>query len=503
MIKMRKIFRRHNFRNITVNLYSVVCITGVLLLVLGLGLIPSLLVSFIYKEATAAFAFVCVILPCILIGLFFYKKFNPEKIKLKTRDGFIIVTLCWLLSSFVGAMPFVLSGAIPNFFDAFFESCSGFSTTGSTILNDIEALPKSILFWRSFTHWLGGMGVIVLIMAIFASIGIGGQVIASAETPGPTLDKLTPKFTDTAKGLYKLYLGLTIVQTILLLIGGMNLYDSLLHTFGTIGTGGFSSYGDSIAHFESPYIRWVIIIFMLIAGTNFNLIYSLRKNGPKSLYKDPEFKFYITLVGVVALLITADLVLTGTYDSPIKAFNDSVFQVASITTTTGYATADFDVWPTFCRMLIFMLLLTGGCSSSTSGGVKMIRIIMCIKLIKRGISLKIHPNRVVPIRIGKQQISQEVATAIANFVFFYLFVLFSASVLLSFNGYDLVSTVSSVMTCLGNVGPGFNLVGPVMNFSFYSNPAKLLLSLLMIAGRLELFTFFIIFSPHYWNSNRA
>ena len=488
----------------TVNFNSVVRIMSFLFLVLGFSMIPALLVAMIYQEELSTLSFLVTILHCFGIGAILGKIYNPTDLKkLKERDGFLIVSLCWIVSSFVGAMPFVMSGAIPSFIDAFFETCSGFSTTGSSILNDIEALPKSMLFWRSFTHWLGGMGIIVFATALLPSIGIKGQIIASAETPGPTLDKVAPRFADTARNLYLVYILFTVVETILLLLGGMDLYDALVHTFGTVGTGGFSSYGNSIAHFDSYYLQWVIIVFMLLCGINFNLYFTLAKRGIKAFFRDSELKFYLLIVGVFSVLIYLNIFLTGYYDHAGKAITDSAFQVVSIITTTGYATCDYDIWPTFSKMLIFILMLTGACSSSTGGGVKIIRVLIALKMVRRGVSLKLHPNRFIPVTLNNKSVPQEVATNIANYIFLYIFVVFSGSLLISLNGFDLMTTISSVMTCVGNIGPGYNLIGPALNFSIFSDFSKLILSFLMIAGRLELFTFFMLFSPHYWNANKV
>lgn len=487
----------------TVNFNGVIRMMGMLLLVLGCCLLPCLLVAFIFGETASILGFLSAILPCFILGIILIKSFRPSLIRLKARDGFLIVSLCWLVASLIGAVPFTVSGAIPSYVDAFFETCSGFSTTGSSILSEIESLPKSMLFWRSFTHWLGGMGIIVFAMALLPSLGVGGQLIASAETPGPTLDKISPRFSDTAKNLYLIYLLFTVIETVLLCLGGMNFYDALVHTFGTVGTGGFSNYNTSVAHFTSPYIHWVITIFMLLCGINFNLYFILARRGLRTMLKDAELRLYLTIVFGVSALIIIDLLATGTYDNVSDSVRDTFFQVSSIITTTGYATADYDVWPTFCKMLIFMLMLTGACSSSTGGGVKMIRILISLKLIRRGVSLKLHPNRIITVRLGNREVPQEVATNIANFVFFYIAVVFAGSLVISLNGFDLMTTFSSVLTCVGNIGPGFNLVGPTMNFSVFSDFSKVILSLLMIAGRLELFTFFMLFSPHYWNANKA
>ncbi len=487
----------------TVNFNSVIRMISVLLLVLGVSMIPSASVALIYQEPVAFKAFLFTIIPCFIVSIVLIRRFHPSRIKLKARDGFLIVTLCWLIASLIGAAPLTASGAIPSYIDAFFETCSGFSTTGSTILTDIESLPKSILFWRSFTHWMGGMGIIVLATALLPSIGIEGQLIASAETPGPTLDKLTPKFSDTARNLYLIYILFSAVETILLFAGGMNIYDALVHTFGTVGTGGFSSYGDSIAHFTSPYLQWVIIIFMGMCGVNFNLYFVLARKGLKSFLQDAELRLYLIIIAFVTLLIFFNLMSTGIYESLREGFRASAFQVTSIITTTGYATADYDLWPTFSRMLILLVMLTGACSSSTGGGVKIIRILVALKMMRRSVSLKLHPHRIITVNIDGKEVPQEVTTNICNFIFFYIFVLLSGSIIISFNGYDLITTISSVITCLGNIGPGFNLVGPSMNFAMFTDFSKIILSLLMIAGRLELFTFFMLFSRHYWNSNKA
>ncbi len=487
----------------SVNLKGIIRILGILFIIMGFAFIPSLLVAFIYKETSSIKGFALTIIPCIIIGLYLVKKFHPSLIKPKVRDGFLIVSLCWLIASIIGSAPFVISGAIPSPIDAFFETCSGFSTTGSSILTDVEALPKSMAFWRSFTHWLGGMGILVFLMALMPALGIGGQIIASAETPGPTLDKLTPRFSDTARNLYLIYLGFTVVETILLCLGGMSLYDSLVQTFGTVGTGGFSNYGNSIAHFESPYLQWVITIFMALCGINFNLYFVFAKNGPRKMLQDPELRLYLGIIFGTTALIALNIYLSGVYDTVSESIRSSAFQVSSIITTTGYATANYDLWPTFSKMMIFLLMLTGACSASTSGGVKIIRILVALKLVRRGVSLKIHPNRVVTVNLNGKVLPSDTVSNIANFIFLYILVILIGGFIVSFDGYDLISTFTGVMACVGNIGPGFNLVGPAMNFSIFSDLSKLVLSLLMIAGRLELFTLFMLFSRHYWNSNRA
>lgn len=478
-------------------------LTGLLLLLLGVSMIPSLIVAVYYNEAVSIASFAGVIIPFIALGGAISWRMKDYEIRIKMRYGFLIVTLAWLLFPLGGALPLTISGAIPHYVDAFFEMCSGFSTTGSSILTNIESLPKSMLFWRSFSHWLGGMGIIVFMTAILPSIGIEGQLIANAETPGPTMDKLTPKYSDTARNLYMLYIGISVVECILLLMGGMGLYDSLVHTFGTVGTGGFSSYGDNVGHFTSPYIRWVIILFMMMCGVNFNLYFVMFRNGIRQMLKDEELRYYLGFIGVPTVLLTIALITSGTFTNMFKAVTSAAFNVVGMITTTGYGTDDFTKWPTFCQMLLFFMFFVGASTSSTGGGVKVLRILICMKLIKRGVMLKIHPNRIYTIKVSGRPVQQEVVTNIANFIFFYIMVVAAGMILISINGFDLITTLTSVLTCIGNVGPGFGLIGPADNFSIFSDFSKLVLSFLMIAGRLELFTFFMLFSTHYWNPDKA
>lgn len=480
-------------------------IQGAVLLVLAAAMVIPFILALYYKEKASAAAFGSVICFCVLVGVLIRIFFKPSLEKFKSRDGFFVVSLTWLVCSLAGAAPFIISGAIPGFADALFESCSGFSTTGASILSDIESLPKSILFWRSFTHWLGGMGIIVFVMALLPVLGISGQMVAYAETPGPIKDKVTARFADTAKGLYRLYLGLTAAEVILLKLGGMSWYDAFIHTFGTVGTGGFSNYNTSVAHFTSPYIQIVIIVFMVLAGINFNLYYVgiSQRHGLKSIFRDEETRFYLTAMAVATGAIFVYNNIMDGFKNLGGTMLNAAFQVASITTTTGYATDDFDLWPTFSKMVIFSLFFFGGCSGSTGGGIKCVRMLVCLKLLRRSFSLKIHPNRVVPLSLNGKELSSDVIIKITNFVFMYAAVLFTGTLLLALDDMDFVSTLSAAASCLGNIGPGFNLVGPTMNYSGLTDFSKYICSFLMIAGRLELFTVFTLFTRHYWNSNRV
>lgn len=485
------------------NYHSVIRMMGVLFLVLGISFVPTLAVALIYGEYTEALCFLETMVPCLIAGLVLMKKFSPTGLRMKARDGYLIVTLSWLVSSVVGAVPMVLTGAMPNPADAFFEICSGFSTTGASVLHDIEGTAHSVLFWRSFTHWLGGMGIIVFAAALLPSIGIGGQIAASAETPGPTLTKLTAHFADTAKDLYKLYLVFTAVETVLLLAGGMTLFDALIHTFGTVGTGGFSSHSASVGYFTSPYIQWVIIVFMLLCGINFNLYFLVIKGKIKEFFSDHELRMYLALIGATSVASAVMLMVQGGYTDFIKSFRDSVFQMVSVITTTGYVTADYDIWPTFCKICVFLLMISGACSSSTGGGLKVVRVLVAAKYVRRGFFLKMHPNRVVNVTLNRRGVSPDVVTNIVYSVFLYVVTWVAGAILVSFDGYDMMTNFSAALTCISNVGPGFAMVGPTLNFELFSNFSTVVLSLLMIAGRLELFTFVMLLSPHFWNSNKA
>lgn len=478
-------------------------IQGYILLVLAAALAIPCVIALYCREKNAASAFVFTFVFCILAGGYIVRFLSPSPARIKARDGFLVVSSSWLVASVVGALPLYMSGAMPSVFDAFFESCSGFTTTGSSILTDIESMPRSILFWRSFTHWLGGMGILVFVMALLPSFGISGQNVANAETPGPTKDKITAKFSDTAKDLYLIYIGMTIIETILLMAGGLSLYDALVHTFGTVGTGGFSCYNDSVAHFDSAYVEWIITIFMFLSGVNFNLYYLTGKSGLSTLYRDEEFRFYSTVVVAFSGLIFLCRAFFGSFQALGEILRDTVFQVVSVLTTTGYMTDDYDVWPTFGKMMIFTLFFIGGCSSSTGGGIKCVRVLVALKLVRRGISIKLHPRRIAHVTLNRRDLSNDVVIHIANFIFTYLLIMACGILLISLNGFDFMSGFSAVATCLGNIGPGFGAFGPTMNFSVMSDFSKLVCSFLMLFGRLELFTMMVLFSKHYWNADKS
>jgi len=433
-----------------------------------------------------------------LIGYIMYSlKVNKDTIKIK--EGLAIATFGWILISIFGALPFVFSKSIPTFVDAFFETVSGFTTTGATLVNNVEGMPKGILFWRSFTHWIGGMGILVFTVALLPMVGVGGFQIFKAESPGPTADRFVPRIKDTAKLLYITYLSFTAIQIILLMLGGMNLFESAVHTFGTVGTGGFSTRNKSIGAYDSTYIHIVISVFMILSGVSFPLYYSLIKGKWKEVLKDQELRLYLGIITISVILIAISL-RTNIYKSMGFALRDALFQVSSIITTTGYATADFDLWPSFSKGILFMLMFIGGCAGSTAGGIKSIRILVLLKLIKRDIQKIFHPRAIIPIKNGDKIIQGETISGITSFFALYVFIFIVSTIIICLEGIDLESSASAVAVTLGNVGPGFGFVGPTRTFSEFSPYSKALFSILMLLGRLELFTIIALFVPKGWRN---
>lgn len=479
---------------------------GYFLIFIAGCLLAPLFVALVYGEKDCALAFLVTIAVCALPGFLIRSRsrisFNESHLKI--RYGYLIVTSAWIVASLIGAIPYLMTGSIPDFTEAFFETCSGFSTTGSTILQDIESLPKSILFWRSGTQWLGGMGIMVLFVALLPSIGIKARTIAGAETPGPSVTKVSSRFSDTARKMYAAYMILTGSLVVLLLLGGMNLYDAVCHAMTTMATGGYSTYNDGISHFNSYYIYWVLTVFMFIAGTNFNLFFIALQERPRKAFADDEFRFYCTSAAIAVVLILISLMASGEYSSFGAALTDSAFQVSTIMSTTGYATANYITWPAFAQMILVLLMFSGASSSSTSGGIKEVRVLVFFRMISYEIKRALHANIIDDIRYNGRKMMSETLTFIMTFMTTYISVLIISTLIISLTGEgNLVTNFSAVLTCLSNVGPGLDLVGPECNFHFYSSFSKLILSLVMLAGRLELSTFIIIFTGYFWRPDKA
>ncbi|MCL1982918.1 MAG: TrkH family potassium uptake protein [Clostridiales bacterium] len=462
------------------NYKAIYRIAGLLMFFLGLALLPAALVAVLNREYAPLKAFSTAAIVCATAGFFIVKTFKPlEHVSLRMRDGFLIAPLSMLLVSVLGMFPYMLSGEIPSAVDAFFESVSGFSTTGATILADIGSHSKSVLFWRSFTQWLGGIGIIVFMVALL-----------------PAFEKVAAVLPNAARVLLVLYSGFTLLETGFLLAGGFSLYEALVCSFSTVSTGGFSPYASSVSHFGSWYSCVVFAVFMATGAINYSLICQALRRKAKTILRDPELRLFIAIAAVSAMAIGADLAFRGLGSLA------AVVQAISILTTTGYVTADAASWPLFCIMVLFLLMFVGACSSSAGGGLKVVRIIMVFKLIGRGVFIRLHPNAVVSIKLLDQAMPSDIVSKAANYVFLYIVVIFAGSMLISFDAPSMMSGISAVASSLGNIGPMFSEAGLSTDYTVFSWPARLLLALLMLIGRLELFAPLILFTPGFWNPGR-
>ncbi len=479
------------------NLKLVTRIIAVLACVLALMLLFPLIVALLYREHAEMIALLQVIIPTALAGvMLLYATRNVQR-TLSNHDGFLVVSLAWITMAAIGAVPFMTSGAIPSYTDAFFETMSGFSTTGASILDDIEVLPRSMLFWRSLTHWLGGMGIIVLAVAIFPLLGFKGLQLVRAEAPGPSVDKLTPKIAKTAKILWLIYVGLSLLETILLLLAGLTLFDALTHTFGTMATGGFSTRNESIAAFDSPAVEAIITVFMLLAGTNFVLHFSLLTGRLRRIYRDTEFKVYLGIFASATIVTTLVLAQT-TYSGIGESLRYASFQVASILTTTGYVTADYTLWPTLAMTTLFILMFVGGCAGSTGGGIKVVRLTTLFKQGMNEMKYLLHPRGVFTPQMNRVPLRKTMVLGVTAFFFLYLLLLLLTTLVVSLSGDSLLTAFSTALATLGNIGPGFDAIGPTGNYAGYPTGIKWFLSIIMMIGRLEIFTVLILFTPRFW-----
>jgi len=476
------------------NYGMVLRVIGNLIVFEAFSMVTALAVAFYYRSSDI-YAFVNTIMIMLVVG-YPLSKLKVKSKAMKHKEAISIVTFGWFVVSAFGALPFMFTGALPSFTDAFFETVSGLTTTGASVLTDIEILPRGLLFWRSFLHWTGGMGILVLTLAIMPTIGVGAFQIFKAETPGPVADKLVPKMKDTARILYTVYLGITIIEIVLLMAGGLDLFDAMVHTFGTVGTGGFSNYNTSVGHYQSHYVYFIIGFFMVASGVNFSLYYELYRGRVKTIFSNIEFKVYIGIVIAATLLVFFNTL--GRYESIPATLNQAFFQVSSIITTTGYATTDFDLWPDFSKGILFLLMFVGASAGSTGGSIKVIRLIILFKLVKREVLKILHPRATIPVQINGKMLNTDVISGVTGFFFLYILLFIGGTLLVSLENVGLVSSASAVAATLGNIGPGLDFVGPTKNYSLFSDATKWLLSFMMLFGRLELFTFFIVMTPSYW-----
>lgn len=496
-----KIFTRSN-----IDLFLALGILGMFIFFLGFALLVPIVIALIYKEPTwHAFLFSALI--AFGIGGSLYYFFKPKR-ELRIREGFLIVSLTWLFLSLVGGLPFVISGVLPSYTDAVFETMSGLTTTGATILGgvthngfanpQIEAIPKSLLFWRSLAHWLGGMGIIVLSIAILPLLGVGGMQLFQAESPGPRADKLTPRVQETAKLLWGVYVAFTVAEFLLLWIHPkMDWFDAINHAFATLATGGFSTRNASVEAFDSVYIDGVITVFMFLAGINFAMHYRLFNREFSNFFGNRELRFYALISGISAVALS--LMLWAYHDYPIgSAFRYGSFQAISIITTTGFGTANYELWTSLALFLLFILFFTGGCAGSTGGGIKMIRWLVLIRNSFREIKQIVHPKAILPIRIGQQTVDTNMQRAVLSFFVLYIFIFITGALIIAACGFDIISSLGASIACLSNVGPGFGAFGPTDNYAAIPLLGKWTLIMQMMIGRLELFTVLILFSPAFW-----
>lgn len=477
-------------------LRSILRILGALIFFIGAMMVFPLLFSLYYGDGDFL-SILLSMLTSMSIGPVLFFTFRGEIEEISHREGFLIVSLGWVFAAFFGSLPYLFSGTFGSFVNAYFESASGFTTTGATVLQTIEGLPRGILFWRSLTHWLGGMGIILLSVAILPLLGVGGMQLFRAEAPGPVTDRIKPRIAETARTLWKVYVVISGVEALLLMLGGMGLFNALCHTFGTMATGGFSTLNQSIGGYNNLYFEIVITVFMLIAGANFALHYQIFKGNLIEFWKNSEFRFYIAVFGISFLLITINTYL-HVYKNIFHALRYSSFQVASILTTTGYVTADFEKWPYFSRIFLLFLMFVGGCAGSTGGSIKCLRIMLLLKQMGKSLNQFIHPHGVFPIKLGKQVVSLDVMNSVLSFFLLYIFLFVLGTLIMALLGMDIVTAFASVAACIGNIGPGLGNVGPMDNYSHIPYIGKWFLIFLMFVGRLEVYTIILLLVPKFW-----
>lgn len=478
--------------------YKVIAhIIGFLILLTGILQLSAIPFSLYYgAEDLSAIIISCIISTAAGFIIWFFTKKSTQQ-ELRRREGYLIVTFGWITMAVFGSLPFLIHGSIPSVTDAFFETMSGFTTTGSTILVDIEKLPNGLIYWRSLTQWMGGMGIIVLSLAVLPILGIGGMQLFVAEVPGPTKDKIHPRVQETAKRLWGIYVILTAAEILLLMVGGMSFFDAINHSFTTMATGGFSPKNASTAFYPSPFIQYVLIVFMFFAGMNFTLHYYALHGKFDFLKKNNEFRFYFFLILISSLILAFihSLHKPGNIEESVR---QSIFHVVSLVTTTGFVSADYENWAPYSRIFFFILLFIGGCAGSTGGGIKIIRHFLLYKNSLLELKRLVHPRAIIPVRINDKAINPEIILNVQAFFLFYILIFIFGSIVMAILGLDFISALGAAATCLGNVGPGIGSVGPVANFAHIPDLGKWFLSFLMLLGRLELFTVLIIFSPSFW-----
>lgn len=488
--------------NVTLNYQLIIRILGVITLIIGISMLPALLCAWIYEESDTFRALLISSAATIVAGGGVALIVRPAQSRFRTREGYLVVALCWIIASFFGTFPYFLSDFTGDFIDAFFESTSGFTTTGCTTIT-ADAMPKALLMWKAISHWLGGMGILVFVISILPALGINGQMIVRAEAPGPVFEKMTVRMSDSAKILYITYISLTALEFILLCFcSSMTPFDAIINTLGSISTGGLFAHPGGVAYYDSLYAEIVISVFTILAAINFILYHYAVNRKWEYVLHDLELRAFVLIIGISTVLCTVVLALSQQSAGFGQALRDSFFQVVSVATTSGYSSADYRLWPSFCQFILFTLMFIGGCAASTSGSIKVIRIQILLKLIQRGFYKRIHPRSVVAIKLGGKAIPAPIVSSITVFILMYMGVFLFSCLVLSLQDLDLETIISTAAAMLSNTGIAFGEVGPSGNYGLYSDGLKLYLSLLMIVGRLELFTIVVLFTPSFWGRDR-
>ena len=477
-------------------------IYGFILIIVAVAMLPSAITAHIYDEQRMIGAFLSSAFVIGICGICLVRLLKPKKNQLKLRDGYLIVGLGWVVTSLIACIPYLLSGYTDSFAAAFFEATAGFTTTGATVLN-VDVMPRSIMLWKAICHWLGGMGILVFMVSLLPALGVGGQNIMKAEVPGIKVDKITSRTSDSAKVLYAMYIGLTVLEFVLLSFSEMTLFDNIVTTLGSISTGGLFAHSSGLAYFNSVYIELVIAVCTMLSAINYSLYPLLAKGQIRDVIRDSELKVYVGLIATATLLITAMLYFSGTYSTFGNSLRYGFFQVAAFSTTSGYALTNYDGWPSACLAILFILMLIGGCASSTAGSIKVVRVMIIFKTVSRTIYTKIHTRAVVPLKIKKQPVHPSIVSQVTTFTLTFLIALLLGTLILSLQGYDFMTNLSAALSMLSNTGISIGEVGASGNFGIYSPPLQIVLACMMILGRLEILTLLILLMPSFWNADKA
>ncbi len=471
-------------------------IAGIINMVIAAAMLCPLAITVYYKDGDT-FVFIYSIIICAVIGAVMFTLFRGKGFEISHREGFLVVSFSWITASLACSVPFILSGYFPSLVDAIFEGVSGITTTGASVLTDIESLSHGMLFWRSMTHWIGGVGIVLLCLAILPLLGVGGMQLYKAEASVVSSDKIAPRVREMARIILAVYLGMSISLLVILKLLGMDLFNATLHMFATVSTAGFSPQNASVGYFNSVYIEAVIVLFMILGATNFALHFKFFRGGYRVYTKNSEFKFYIIVMALASVLIGLNLWLSGE-TGIFNSFRHSIFQVVSVTTTTGFSTVDFSAWPAFGQLMLLALMFIGGCAGSTTGSIKSIRLLLMIKLGYKEIYRLVHPHAVVPVKLGGRLVEPEILRSVMGFTVLYLLVFIISTCALGWLGVDLTTAISSAAATLSNVGPALGLAGPESGYAFMPEPGKWVLILNMLLGRLEIYTLMILFIPAFW-----